>query len=260
MTAPEWLDAVPCLAPGCTRPQAPGSRLCAVDTRSLGDWIAGIGAEYDDLNAAPSMQAPTGGSTSGGGLKSHRSVGDLDVMVLRDHRSRAREEQHVDGNRGRGVLEVLGYWADWIRAARNLPGPTRPAVAALDGGPVCAAYARFRDIRDFLPRCSHRSCWGLVQVVDVPAYPTVATERKVLSDELRWAVRQDWAGTLFDEVRTVWSLLRAANGHEAPAPRPRCPSCGATAAWKVGAVVCPSCGHAASGLAVLRRHATGTAA
>ena len=100
----------------------------------------------------------------------------------------------------------------------------------------------------------------MVLLIDVPAYPTVATERKLLSAELRWALRQDWVGTLFDEVRTIWSQLRAANGHAGPTPRLRCPSCGATTRWAEGTTRCEACGHAASGLSLLRQHATGKAA
>lgn len=256
-----------CRAAGCTHPQSAGTQLCATDAVQLGDWIARIGDEYDALDAAPSLQAPAAGSTGGGGLKSHRSVGDLDVMVLRDPRSRAREDHHDDPDRGRGVLEVLGYWADWIRAELDLPGPTRPAVAAVHtgvhAGPVCPVYAGFLSVRDFLPPCRHRSCQQLVQLVDVPAYPTVATERAFLSRSrhLSHALAQDWAGAFFDEVRTIWSRLRAANGHEIAQPRPRCPSCGAAARWAAGTVVCPTCGTSTSGLAVLRQHtAAGRAA
>lgn len=117
-----------CLAGGCTHPEAPGIRLCARDARNLGEWIARIGDEYDQLSAVPSMQATNGVAVSGGGLKSHRSVGDLDVMVLRDRRSRPPVIGDRDGNRTLGVLDVLAYWAEAVRAARGITGAGRGTV------------------------------------------------------------------------------------------------------------------------------------
>jgi hypothetical protein len=108
-----------CLAAGCVRPQAAGIRLCAPDERRAGEWLANLGTEYDALDPVPSLAAPTGGVTTGGALASQRSVGDLRVMALRDHRTRDGEpdpEHH-------GVLPVLAWWAAGVRESRGLDVP-----------------------------------------------------------------------------------------------------------------------------------------
>lgn len=245
-----------CLAAGCTHTPAPGARLCPRDVQRLGDWVAQIGAEYDRLTAIPSMQAPAAGNIHGGALKSHQSVGDLDVMVLRDRRSGARDDGDPDGNRGRGVLEVLGYWAAAVRQARRLTAPTRQIVIRLRGerpaGPLCEPMARA--FRSQATPCGHASCRAAVVLHTLPAATTVTSERALLSTHLRWIVTTDAAGDFFDDVRQLWVLLGEANGTASRSPRVRC-ECGGTARWSDGVVRCGLCGTSSVGLDVLRRTA-----
>ena len=236
-------DAPLCLATGCTHAPAPSARLCAVDVQRLGDWIAGLGAAYDRLSAVPSMQAPAAGSVHGGGLKSHRSVGDPDVMVLRDRRSSVRDDTDPDGNRGRGVLEVLGYWAAAVRAERKLTAPTRQIVTRLRieraEGPLCPAMgAAFTG--PALP-CAHPSCRAAVLLQTVPAPLTVATERAILATHFWWIVGTDAAGRFYDDLRELAGLLDDANGTACRRPSVPC-RCGGRARWVDGAVRCEACG------------------
>jgi hypothetical protein len=121
VTAPQ--AAPSCVAPGRAHPPTDGAMLCSAHTSTLGQWLADIPALWDTLDAAPSMQATTG--ARGGTLASHRAPARIDVLVLRDPRSRERCAEDADGNHGRGVLEILHSWARVVREERALvdPGP-----------------------------------------------------------------------------------------------------------------------------------------
>ena len=242
------LDVPMCLAAGCTRPQAPGVLLCVTDARKLGDWIARLADEYALLDAQPSMQGREPGTGGTGGLAFQRSVGDLGVMVLRDRRSRDRDETDPDGNRGRGVLEVLASWATLIREQRGLQPPTHALAyvrAARPAGPVCDPHR---------PPCGHHTCetWTMRGVVLTPA--TVLSERRVLAAHLDWALTQDWVDELFADIRQLWSLLKNRNSPEPRTTRRQC-ACGGNIRWNDGGAECGSCGTRTTGLDILRQQA-----
>jgi hypothetical protein len=230
--------AVPeCAATGCPGPPAAGAMLCAPDITSLGDWIAKIGQEYTRLSATPSTQARQPGTGRGGGLASHRNPALLDVLVLRDPRSKERSEHDRDGNTMLGVYEVLHAFAEDIREGRDLSQPT---IAV----PACPHP------------CLHKACLlGIGHAVRVPL--TVATERAIIATHLQWAVAQEWAGDMFDQVRTVWNQLQAALGDVGRA-RASC-DCGGKVTWSNGTARCGACGTKTTGLDVVRKH-SGSAA
>lgn len=229
MTAIEQHDATPCEAGGCTRPQAPGILLCLPDSQRLGDWLAQIQTEYEQLSAVPSMQGREYGTIGGTTLAGQRNPARLDVLVLRDRRSRERDGEDPDGNNGRGVLEILHARAEEVREGRDLAEPVTYA-------PAC----RFP--------CMHRSCLlGHPRPVRQPL--TVARERRLLSDHLDWVMAQDWCGEFFDEIRALWSLLRSANGTGSGRRLERfqnpCDTCGVRAlTHRPGSAVvsCENCG------------------
>ncbi len=194
-----------CQARNCTRPGNPV--ICAPDTRRLGDWLAQLGAEYEQLTAAPTMQGREVGMVGGTALTSQRAPGNTHVMALRDRRRGPRETADPWGvDDTPSVYATLTYYARLVRDGRQL---------ATDGR------------------------------------TTVATERRLLSDHLDWAMRQDWAGQFHDEIRGLWGVLRRANGH-APVARKihrlqaPCPGCSVRALTHrpgTPAVTCENCGH-----------------
>lgn len=119
---------ITCAAPTCRRAPARG-RLCNADVDRLGQWLVDLGDDWRSLDATPTSSAsPDGGR--GGSLASHRAPARLDVLVLTDPRSRARDEEDPDGNRGRSLLEVLGSWAATVRDERKLAATDRYDVDA----------------------------------------------------------------------------------------------------------------------------------
>jgi hypothetical protein len=243
MTTPEQHEGAPCAATGCTQPQAAGSQLCAVDGRKLGDWIAKIGTEYELLSAAPSMQGRDVGCISGGTLAAQRSPGSTHVMTIRDPRRGTgrigwddADPYGVDDTPS--VLATLASYADRVREGRDL-------------------VEQVTHVKACLFPCMHRACLiGVGHAVPVPL--TVARERKLLATHLQWILEQDWCGEFFDEIRGLWGLLRAANGHATPGPRVRCRElvdgkpCAGTVRWVDGAAVCRACGATKKGSDLLR--------
>jgi hypothetical protein len=223
MTTPD--DYPPCLAAGCTRPQAPGILLCAPDAERLGQWIARIADEYAQLSAVPSMQGREPGTGGAGGLASQRSVGDLTVMAMRDKRSRERDAEDGDGNGARGVLEVLGSWATLIREERDLTVPTTTVTHV------------FRS--------------GVVWSIDVPTPASILSERRLIAAHLDWALTRDWCDELYDDVRQLWNLLQGRNNPQPHTASRPCP-CGGSIRWRDGAAECSSCGTRTTGLDVIR--------
>lgn len=239
-------DHPPCLAAGCTRPQAPGILLCAPDADRLGQWIAGIADEYAQLSAVPSMQGREPGTGGRGGLASQRSVGDLTVMAMRDRRSREQSLLDPDGNGARGVLEVLASWAQLIREERGIAAPTQALAyvrADRPAGPVCDPHQ---------PICGHVTCraWTWRGRGLIPA--TVASERQVLATHLDWALTRDWCTELYADVRQLWSLLQARNNPQPYTARRQCP-CGGSIRWHDGAAECGTCHTRTTGLDVIRQ-------
>lgn len=230
MTAPERPATPVCASTGCQHPAAAGAQLCPLDIRRLGDWLAQLETEYAKLDAEPSMQGREVGTIGGTTLTSQRSVGRLEVMVLRDPRSKERSQLDPDGNDGRSVLEILYAYAEQVREERDLAQPVTYVVACL------------------FP-CMHRACMlGMGHPVRVPL--TVTRERKLLATHLDWIISQEWAGEFFDAIQGLWLALRAANGHGAGGRRVRrlpvpCPSCQVRAVtYTPGAdhAVCENCG------------------
>ncbi len=114
---------VTCAAPTCRRAPARG-RLCHTDGDRLGQWLVDLGDDWRRLDATPTS-SPSSDGGRGGGLASQRSPVRLDVLVLTDPRSRARDEEDPDGNRGRSLLEVIGSWAATVREERQLAATAR---------------------------------------------------------------------------------------------------------------------------------------
>ena len=204
-----------CLAPGCTREPRTG-RLCAGHTEKLGQWLADIEDLYATLDAGLS-QATDYASTGHAGLASQRSPARLDVLVLRDKRSLEYDptDGDPDGNRGRGVLEVLGSWARLVREQRSIPVPTTELWyerKARPAGPICERTTI---------SCGHDTCegWTYRMTVQLPA--TVTSERRVLVAQFDWITAQDWVDELYADIRAVWALLKAAHGDRSPRPQAR---------------------------------------
>lgn len=200
------------------------------------------------------MQQREPGTGGRSGLASQRSVGALDVMVLRDRRSRDRDVEDPDGSSGRGVLEILESWARLVREQRALTNPTVDLAyvrAARPAGPVCDPQQ---------PACGHHTCetWTMRGTVLAPI--TVLSERRVLAAHLDWILTQDWVDELYVDIRDAWSQIRA---HTGPTGRPgfvaHCP-CGGRIRWADGAATCTACGTVTTGLDVVRRFAPGDAA
>jgi hypothetical protein len=151
------------------------------------------------------MQGREPGTGGGSGLKSQRTPANLDVLSVRDARTTA-----ADDSRLLSVLGVLAGWADVITEGRELERPWVTHRVRRDDrhiGAYCATD------------CAHESCEALTFLIAYPARHTVASARAILTERRNygWAVQQDWAGAMYDEVRQVWSLLKAAV--EGPAPR-----------------------------------------
>lgn len=117
------LPDVTCAAPTCRRRPVAGL-LCGTDATRLGQWLADVAGDWQQLDAAPTSSTSTGGGR-GGGLASHRAPARLDVLVLTDPRSRERSAADPDGNRARSLPEVLGSWAATVRDERELTATPR---------------------------------------------------------------------------------------------------------------------------------------
>lgn len=175
------------------------------------------GEVLGNLNPVPSMQVTL--DHGGGGLASQLSPARLDVIVHRDPRHGTGKSEDDDDVRAGGstasALYVLHTWANEVRAGRNI---TRPTVTVRLGwvrsprGPVCAHA------------CGHESCGHWVTDT-VRALPTVRGERDLLTRNLDWIARQDWAGDFYRDIHSLRDQLRRANGTAPPAPLPgRCPN------------------------------------
>ena len=236
----------PCVAPTCTRPQAPGILLCARDAERLGTWLSQLDTEYALLDAVPSMQGREPGSGGRSRLASQRSPAALDVLVLRDRRSRDRDDDDRDSNNGRGVLEVLESWARLVRDERGLQPPTIALAyrrRAAPPGPVCDLDA---------PPCVHHTCWAWTFRTTVYAPATVLSERRLLATHLEWTLTQDWCDEFFADIRQLWSLLKSSNSPEPRTARRTC-ACGGSIRWRDGAAECSGCGTRITGLDVVRQ-------
>lgn len=179
------------------------------------------------------MQGREVGTVGGTALASQRSPGNTHVMALRDPRRVTHPYTDPDPwgvDDTPSVFATLTAYADLVREGRDLALPVRHVDAC-----------RFP--------CMHRSCLlGRGRPVPVPL--TVATERKLLATHLGWILTQEWAGEFHDEIRRLHALLRAANGHQAPARRLQrlhvpCPDCGVRAVTYRpgdGQACCENCG------------------
>lgn len=247
MTDPYAETTAVCAAPGCTRPADPV--LCGQHVEKFGLYVSQLGAMFDRLDAAPSMQGKDPDAVgSSGGLKSHRNVGDHAVMSLRDARTAADPDDPL-----RSVLATLAGWADAVRAGRDLTSPTRQVVIRLrdkrNPGALCEAMARA--FRGQATPCRHDSCRDGVILHTVWADLTVATERRLLSDHLGWLVQQPWAGDAFEEIRAVWGLLEAATEGRRPRRTAVC-ACGGRITVTAMVAECGGCGARWEGLELAR--------
>lgn len=221
-----------CVVAECKRPEAPGIRLCASHAARLGDWVARVAVEYALLDARPSMQGREPGTGGAGGLASQRSPASLDVIAMRDPRSREQSDEDPDGNRILGVYETLHAHAEYVREERNLAYPVE-LVGYCDGP------------------CMHRTCWER-RPYAIPVPLTILTERRVLAANLDWLMAQDVAGDFYRDIRQLWSLMKSRNAPEPRTTRRRC-GCGGNIRWRDGAAECGSCGTRTTGLDVVRQ-------
>ena len=153
---------VPCAAPGCAKAPAAGLLLCRGHASKLGQWLADIEHLHATLDATPTGTVDLNHS-HGATLAAHRSPARLDVLVLRDPRSRERDPDDLDGNHGRGTLEVLGNWARLVREERHLE-VTGPATVTSERGLLVAHldWCMTQDWIDELYR-DVRAVWGLLK-------------------------------------------------------------------------------------------------
>lgn len=192
-------DGPVCAATSCTRPAAPAAVLCDADVRRLGEYLAGIGTEYERLSAVPSMQGREVGTIGGGRLASQRSPGNTHVMTIRDRRRGTGRIGYDDADPWGwddtpSVLATLSSWADRVREGRELPEQVSYVGACITS-------------------CHHLPCrTGIGRAVRAPL--TVARERALLAEKnnFRWILLQDWAGEFHDELKALWVTVRSANG------------------------------------------------
>ena len=207
---PEQPDAV-CAVPKCKRLRSGAWTTCRQHGEDVGNFLAAIPDNVlDRLTAMPVSATPDDSGISGGGLKSHRSPATLDVITIRDPRSKERDPVDPDGNNTRSPLEVLHAYAETVREARCLYVFGTRVMQRLAGrpGPVCET------------ECRHESCYRMVWWLDAPWRPTVASERKLLRDHLDWCLRQDFAADMWRELReldrTLAMVLVERDGEERP--------------------------------------------
>lgn len=235
-----------CEVAGCRRPAAPGWRTCSSDGRWLGDALARLGDRYAALSPAKSLQAPSGGSVHGG-LASERDPARLRVIALSDWRSGAHDELPADPvgwDDTPSVFGILARWADEVRTVREIQPPKREIVIRYRhqraAGPVCQQMRNA--LADQSLPCRHASCRALVVIHKVWADLTVATERKLLADQLPWLLGTDWAADFHADITSLWTLL--GGGRTVGA----CPDCGAGLHAHAGGARCSGCRRAWTGL------------
>lgn len=254
----EHLDRPLCTVLGCERPQSPGWTICATDGIQMADWLNDLPDLYRQLDAHPDLPSPSAArdGRGGGSLKSMRSPALLDVIVLRDGRSKERSIYDPDGNRGRGVLEVLTARAWQVREDRKIPRPTRTFLVRRPGavGPLCEGP------------CLDESCDAMRFPVTYPTVLTIASEGQVLVDELDWVRAQEWAAEFHAELAELAEQLDRGMVHVVH-PGPRCrelhdgEQCtGHVRTTGPSSVRCSSCGTVTAGLALVRRYGAGAVA
>lgn len=238
----------PCTVPGCPATAAGRWQVCDSHGAEAGQILAAIRDNVlDTLDATPRGVQAGSEPVHGGPLKSHRNIGDLDIMVLRDRRSKERSADDPDGNNTRGLLEVLHAYATDVREGRGFITPPVQAVTLVAWrrpGPYCDRW------------CRHASCYEAQFRHLVPWRPTVGSERKLLADHLDWALGQDFAADMLAELRQVERALDVAARQQ---PVGVCGGCGGEL-WGEDdrggyRVRCAGCGTILAGLALatLRR-------
>ena len=257
----EHLERPACTLAGCATHQSPGWTVCATHGIEVADWLADLPRLHEQLDANPNLPSPSAAREpgSGGSLASLRNPALLDVIVLRDPRSKERSIYDPDGNRGRGVLEVLTARAAQVRDDLGIPRPTRTFLVRRAGavGPLCIAAGY----------CGHESCEGMQFAVTYPTVLTVESERQVLVDHLTSHVlAQDWADEFHAELADLAQQLDRGVVH-VRAAGPRCrelhdgEQCtGHVQSTGPSSVRCDACGTVTSGLALIRRYGAGAVA
>lgn len=203
-----------CSAPACRRHPAAGWNLCRAHAAKLGQWLADVEDLYATLDAVPSSAVDLN-HAHGSVLAAHRSPARMDVLVLRDVRSREQDDEDPDGNHGRGVLEVLGSWARIVREARDLAAPDKPATVTSERG-ILVAHLDWCLSQDWVDElyADVRAVWALLKSAHGERAPKpqarcwVPQEDGSLCGGPIWAdPGAAWCGT----CRTSWSgadLLR----------------------------------------------------
>lgn len=255
----EGAPDVTCAAPTCRRRPTHG-QLCETDASRLGQWLSDIADDWTRLTAAPAITTWAPDHTGHGGLAAHRSPARLDVIVLRDRRSRERDDTDPDGTNGRGLPEVLHSWAATVRDERGLVLPIQRRTVPLGGrpaGPTCDHW------------CQHDTCLAWTMRGLIRVRPTVADDRALLATHLDWICGRDWVDEFWTDIRDVWAALKAATGQRtgqrpvracpAPVGEPPAP-CGGPIYLDRDAAYCGACGAAWSGFELVRLVNTGSAA
>lgn len=257
----EHIDRPQCPISGCDRLCSPGWTICATHGLELGDWLRALPGLYEQLDANPNLPSPSAArdGRGGGSLKSMRNPALLDVIVLRDPRSKERSAYDPDGNRGRGVQEVIFARAAEVRAGRGLVVHEVPHTVPLGGRPIGPGICEG-------VWCDHAWCERWTLRMWVTPRPTLASEHQVLVDELDWVRGQDWAAEFHAELEALAELLDRGVVHVVIAG-PRCRELidGEQCTGHVHAVGqlqvrCDRCSNLTSGFDVLRRYSAAAVA
>jgi hypothetical protein len=130
-----------------------------------------------------------------------------------------RDEHDAHAERPLYVLGVLTELADRVRGERML---TRPAETFLD------CVERIPGTRPHGPAyglpCRHSDCQGITRIRTIPIAPTIRGERELLTRQLDWIARQDWAGAFYAQIRELREQLMQTNRDRDDRPlRGHCP-------------------------------------
>lgn len=243
-----------------------GLHTCAWHLQELSHLLRAIEDETALLETRPSMAIRY--DHGGSGLASERSPARLDVIAMRDPRTRlwARDTEPAYAP---PTPKSVGPWclmcdhdtcSAW-RAGRQRDHHDDEADAGSDQ--VMSALGTLHSWARAVREDRHLA---------TPDHITVTGERDTLTRHLQWVCAQPWVDEFHDEIRRLAATLRHANGHRPERPITRCvvPTddglCGGniwvqeidTLAWRVlpdrcerqpvtvhdGAAICDTCGAA----------------
>jgi hypothetical protein len=69
--------------------------------------------------------------------------------------------------------------------------------------------------------CMHPDCQGITWTRTVPTPATIRSERDLLTRQLEWIARQDWAGAFYAQIRELRDQLMASSGRSTSSTPPR---------------------------------------